>query len=271
MNIATAILSKPAWWFSAACSVLALLLIGAWLPAAEPPHIAPHAVVHAAKPHQAAAPDESAVNKDGDNKDGDNKDGDDKDGDAKEADAKDSDGWADTITARPLFTVGRRPPSAKAAGVAVADTGMPRLSGIIVTGASRRAIFMPDSGKAVVVAEGASLEDGTIRRIAIDRVFISSPKGDMVLYPSFDHNRTPPAPIVPSGATFPPQGGPMGFPQNFGNGLGAGINGAQPPMPANSDDNDDSSPPQGAPAPPIPPPPLPGGFRNPMFPRRPPQ
>jgi hypothetical protein len=62
----------------------------------------------------------------------------------------------------------------------------------------------------------------------------------------------------------------MGFPQNFGNGLGAGINGAQPPIAAgNSDDNDDAS--SQPPAQPVPPPPLPGGFRNPMFPRRPPQ
>jgi hypothetical protein len=267
VNIASAILAKPAWWFFAACAVFAAVLIGEWLPAAEPPHIARPIIAHVQKPHAAAAAD-SAGDKDSDGKDGDAKDSDAKDGDAKDADAKDSDEWADTITARPLFTVGRRPPKAKSVGVAVADSGMPRLSGIIVTGASRRAIFMPDSGKAVVVAEGANLDDATVRRIAIDRVFISGPKGDMVLYPSFDHNRTPPAPCVPSGANFPQAGGPMGFPQNFNPGFNGATSGVQPPNTGNGDDNDDSSP---QPTPPIPPPQLPGGFRNPMFPRRPPQ
>jgi hypothetical protein len=255
VSIASAILSKPAWLFSAACAVLLLVLAGEWLTAAEPPHFAPAAISHPTKSHEAASSDESA---------------DERDGDAKDSDAKGSDEWADTITERPLFTASRRPPKASASGKTVNNSGMPRLSGIIVTEASRRAIFMPEGGKAVVVAEGASMDDITIRRIAIDRVFISTPKGDEVLYPSFDGNRTPPAPFVPTGATFPPAGGPMGFPQNFGNGLGAGINGAQPPIAAgNSDDNDDAS--SQPPAQPVPPPPLPGGFRNPMFPRRPPQ
>jgi hypothetical protein len=123
---------------------------------------------------------------------------------------------------------------------------------------------MPDGGKPVVLAEGASIEDGTIRQIALDRVIVASSKGDMTLYPSFDHNRTPPAPIVPNTPLFQGVYGAGTLPQ------GLPANGPAQAADSNSDDNDDSNPPQ----PPVmrsPIPPAPGGFRNPMFPRGRPQ
>jgi len=246
MNLPQAILARPGRWFAGACAVLGLLLVSEWLPAAEAPVIVPVAISQKA-PHGAksGAADAAA------------------DADADDSD-KDSGSWAETILGRPLFALNRRPAKAHGGGARIAASGLPRLSGIIIAGASRRAIFMPDGGKPVVLAEGASIEDGTIRQIAVDRVIVASTKGDMTLYPSFDHNRTPPAPIVPNTPMFQgPYGAgtlPPGLPGN------AAVQAAD----ANSDDNDDS-PPQPPTMRPTPIPP-PGGFRGtPMFPRGRPQ
>jgi hypothetical protein len=241
MNLPQAILAKPARWFAGACAVLGLLLVWAWLPGAEAPVIAPASVAVKA-PHGKPAPDADADSEDSD---------------------KDSGSWAETILGRPLFALNRRPAKAHGGGPRIAASGLPRLSGIIIAGRSRRAIFMPDGGKPVVLAEGASIEDGTIRQIAVDRVVVASSKGDMTLYPSFDHNRTPPAPIVPTAPMFQGPYGAGTLPQGLPN------NAAAQPADANSDDNDDSTPQPPVFRGPVPPP---GGFRGtPMFPRGRPQ
>jgi hypothetical protein len=245
--------AKPAWWFAGACATLLLVLFAEWLPSGEPSGVAVRIPAQHARPHGVPA----ASGSDSDND-------------------KDTDSWAETITARPLFTIGRRPPKA-ASNRPSAASGLPRLSGIIVTRFSRRAIFMPDGGKPIVLAEGANLDEDTVRLIATDHVVLAGPKGDMTIYPSFDHNRTVPAPVLPpSGPMFRGPGGvggPNGFIPRFVNGepnpalnQSAGQGAAQN---SDDDDNDDSgSPPpafnQGRPQ-------MPGAFRNPMIPRGRPQ
>jgi hypothetical protein len=240
------LLTKPTWWFAGACAMLLLILFAEWLPAAEPYTTPLHVAAEHTGPHAAQTASDSDADSD-----------------------KDSDSWADTITARPLFSIGRRPPKV-ASNRPSAAAGLPRLSGIIVTRTSRRAIFMPDGGKPMVLAEGATLDEDTIRQIAADHVVVAGPKGDMILYPSFDRNRAVPAPVLPP--TLPPfraNIGPNGFVPAFINGQPnpAANQNAQN---ADDDDNDDSTP---RPGPPFNQgrPQMPGAFRNPMIPRGRPQ
>jgi hypothetical protein len=189
--------------------------------------------------------------------------------------ARDTAAWATTILRRPLFTTGRRPQKSAGHLAQTAATGLPRLSGIMITAGGKRAIFMPDSGKAMTLAEGAALDDYTIRRIAADRVVLHGAKGDMVLHPTYDPSHsggvgiavqnfgqpmnTPAFPPGPFNPGMAPVGmPPMGFPQ------------PQPaPPPPNSGPNggdDDNS---DAPAQPVPSPVLPQfpGIRGPFIPR----
>ena len=193
-----ALFAKPAWWFAGACAALLLILFAEWLPGGERSGMPLHAGAPHTRPHAATAASDSDSDTD-----------------------KDSDSWAQTVTARPLFSIGRRPPKIASNHPAAAG-GLPRLSGIIVTRFSRRAIFMPDSGKPVVLAEGGSIDEDTIRVIAADHVLLTGPKGDVTLYPSFDRNRTVPAPVLPPrGPVFRPgpgQGAPNGFIPQFVNG-----------------------------------------------------
>ncbi len=230
----------------AGAAALLLLVLGwEWLPGAEP-------VVIVAPPSQHAR------------------------GAASEPDsvAKDTESWAHTIVARPLFAMSRRPPKTINGHNAVAATGLPRLSGIMISAAGRRAIFMPDGGKAKTLAEGASLDDYTIRQIAADHVVLSGTKGDMVLHPVYDGSLThaggpgemgqpgfQPAQFQPPG--FNPGFRPPGFP---------GMQQPQsPPQPANASDDDDDDANPATPvmpmqAPNTAPQPFPG-FRGPFVPR----
>ena len=78
-------------------------------------------------------------------------------------------------------------------------TGCRGFRALSSTGVSRRAIFVPDGGKPMVLSEGASLDDGKISRIASDHVMFAGPRGDVTLYLAFDHNRTPSQPVLPGG------------------------------------------------------------------------
>jgi hypothetical protein len=229
MSIIARLMDKPAVPFAVACCVLATLAAAEWLPAGE---VAAPRPLTVAQIHTA----------------------DDPGGDTD----RDTAGWASTITARPLFNIGRRPPKSASHSNAVASSDLPRLSGIMITPGGRRAIFSPESGKPLVLAEGAALEDGTIRRIAADSVTIQSAKGDMVLRPSFDHNHAAGTPII-NGPAFPPNAAAFNpaFPNPaFAPGM------PQVPQPA-PDQSDDANNADGAPAQPIPRPPFPGAFRNP--------
>lgn len=196
------------------CGVLMIVLALEFLPGAPLPHVRPPPVPHAVQ-----------------------------EGDA--AEIRNTDEWADTVLARPLFAPDRKPPRQHGGPAIVAANGMPRLSGIMITPAGRRAIFMPDGGKPLVLAEGAALQDGTIARIQADRVVLNGPKGELVLRPSYDSKRAIPGlmggmtapvfqpnlPVFPN-PVFSNQGVPPGFPQ------------PQPPQPQADDTNDGPSTPQ---------------------------
>jgi hypothetical protein len=172
--------------FFGSCAVLVAILPLEWLPSAPPP------VPHATAPHPVSAS-------------------------ASTAEARDIDDLADTVLGRPLFTVGRRPPKSSGGGRMAVNTGYPRLAGIMITPFGKRAIFAPDGGKPLVLAEGGALDDATVRSIKRDRVVVTGPKGDQVLWPTYDHNRVGGGTTVP---TFPqpgfnPGGGAPGFGGQF--------------------------------------------------------
>jgi hypothetical protein len=176
--------------------------------------------------------------------------------------ARDTSGWADTILGRPLFSVSRRPPRVVRSSGSQTAIGQARLSGIMISAAGRRAIFAPDGGgKQLVLSEGASVNDTTIRRIQPDRVILAS---GAILQPTYDRNRSPAttAPFQPGLPNpgfavpgFPNPGFPNpGFPNpNFPNPAFQNPGIPQPP-PGGEDGNAGS-------------PPLPNP-RNPMIPQR---
>jgi hypothetical protein len=233
----------PLHSFAAAAAALLAIIVAEWLPSADAPPPRPAVLA----PHQAAR-DAAAT---------------------PDAPERDVGGWADTIVARPLFTIGRRPPRAKGGASNVAAADLPRLSGIMITPSGRRAIFMPEGGKPLVLAEGATLQDGTIRSIAADSVTVQSTRGDLVLRPSFDRNRVP-SPILPTAPMFQPGGG---FNPNIPN---PAFNPGVPQATNTGDDADDATPAQPVPPPGQSPmqqtiqpmqPAFPGAFRNPGLPR----
>jgi hypothetical protein len=169
--------------FFGSCAVLVAILPFEWLPAAAPPP-----VTHATAPHPVSAS-------------------------AGTAEARDIDDLADTVLGRPLFTVGRRPPKSTGGGRLSVNTGYPRLAGIMITPFGKRAIFAPDGAKPLVLAEGGALDDATVRTIKRDRVVVTGPKGDEVLWPTYDHNRVGGATTVP---TFPQPFSPVGGAPGFG-------------------------------------------------------
>jgi hypothetical protein len=126
--------------------------------------------------------------------------------------------WAATILARPLFSISRRPPRVVARGPAETAVGEARLSGIMISRYGRHAIFAPDGGgKPLVLAEGASVNDSTIRSIQADRVVLAS---GAVLHPTYDRNRSTLTTTPPFQPAMMPNFGQPGFnnpafPPNF--------------------------------------------------------
>ncbi len=103
--------------------------------------------------------------------------------------------WASAALARPLFSISRRPPRAEPGGHGTAAPGQARLAGIMITGFGRRAIFAPEGGgKQMVLAEGAAVNDSTIRAIQPGSVVLAS---GAVLRPAYDRNRVlSPSPLL---------------------------------------------------------------------------
>ena len=98
--------------------------------------------------------------------------------------------WVPSLLGRPVFSATRRPRSAPAA-VGKAALGLPRLSGVLVAGSQRRAIFAaPTGGKAIVVAEGGRVGDYAVQSIAAGSVTLLGPGGPVVLRPTFDPSAT---------------------------------------------------------------------------------
>jgi hypothetical protein len=106
--------------------------------------------------------------------------------------------WAATSLARPLFNADRRPVAA-AAGSNAADA-LPRLSGIMITQAGRRAIFAATgAGKPLVVVEGGTVGGNLVQSITLGEVVLIGPDGPHRLHLAFDQalpGATPAPPIV---------------------------------------------------------------------------
>ncbi len=112
-----------------------------------------------------------------------------------------------TILARPLFNASRRPPAVAEAGPS--STTLPRLSGIVVRGDFRRAVFEND-GKPVVLGAGGRVGPYVVRAISRIAVTVSDADGDKTLHPAplpsdqetAANAAAPTAPITP--AFLPP-------------------------------------------------------------------
>ena len=98
------------------------------------------------------------------------------------------------ILARPLFSPDRRPAASGARSI----SGLPRLSGIVITGSRKVAIFAAASGKAIVAEEGLQLGAYDVTAISDSGVTVAGPEGTMVLRPLFDP--APPAPAAKAAA-----------------------------------------------------------------------
>ena len=99
------------------------------------------------------------------------------------------DTWFREILARPLFSPDRKPPASVAHSVA----GLPRLTGIVVSGSRRIAIFASNAGgRPVVVEAGSRIGAYDVRDIADGGVTVVGPEGTTVVRPIFD----PSAPVA---------------------------------------------------------------------------
>lgn len=98
-----------------------------------------------------------------------------------------TDEWVETILARPLFNRDRKPtpPPASASGAA-ASAAKPRLTGTLVGGGERKAIFAGEGGKPVVVGVGGTIGVFTVDAIEPGLVTLTGPDGTEPLRPSFD-------------------------------------------------------------------------------------
>ena len=110
--------------------------------------------------------------------------------------------YARIVLARPLFTKDRRPPSGATGAAAVADETLPRLSGIVIAAAYRRAIF-DGNGRPKAYREGDRVGRYTILAIGKQQVTLAGPDGEQAIGLSFGANRptaltTPPVPPGPS-------------------------------------------------------------------------
>ena len=118
-------------------------------------------------------------------------------------------GWAATALARPLFNPDRRPvapPPAAAAATAPAE--LPRLSGVMVTPAGRRAIFAgPANGRPVTVAEGQRIGLFLVNKIETGAVTLLGPDGPRRITPHFatgaEATSIAPQPAAPATAGGP--------------------------------------------------------------------
>ena len=90
--------------------------------------------------------------------------------------------FVETILGRPLFRVGRRPPSPDG----VPTELLPRLSAILVSPNSKRLIFSSAAGgKPIVVAEGDHIGLYVVGSIVAGQAVIWGPEGSRIIWPSF--------------------------------------------------------------------------------------
>ncbi|MDR3529054.1 MAG: hypothetical protein P4L90_00655 [Rhodopila sp.] len=106
------------------------------------------------------------------------------------------DGLLGEILARPVFSPDRRPVASSARGA----SGLSRLTGIVVTGSQKIAIFAaPSGGRSIAAEEGAHVGAYEVREITSAGVTVSGPDGTAVITPIFDPAAPPPAkPTLPA-------------------------------------------------------------------------
>jgi hypothetical protein len=106
------------------------------------------------------------------------------------------DGILRDILARPVFSPGRRPLASNAR----VTNGLPRLTGIVVTGSQRTAIFAaPAAGRPITAEEGGHVGAYEVVEITRAGVTVSGPDGTKVITPIFDPAAPPPAkPTLPA-------------------------------------------------------------------------
>jgi len=93
----------------------------------------------------------------------------------------------DGILARPLFSSTRRPAADAPSGPAPSPASLPRLTGIMVHGVARSAIFAATGGgRPVVVQAGGQVGGYTVQSIDAGQVTLGGPGGSQVLRPTFD-------------------------------------------------------------------------------------
>lgn len=115
---------------------------------------------------------------------------------------------ADTLLARPLFSQTRRLPNAagSAAAPVAAATPLPRMTGILIDGPRRSALFATPGtpgGRPIIVAEGGRIGLFTIVSIEPQQVIVIGPEGRRTVRTSFDATLQPPAAPQPVGLGAP--------------------------------------------------------------------
>jgi hypothetical protein len=88
--------------------------------------------------------------------------------------------WLNEIMARPLFSPTRRP-------VETTVSGLPRLTGIVVAGSERVAIFAaPGNQNPIVAHSGARVGAYEVQTIGDEGVTVAGPGGTTLIRPIFD-------------------------------------------------------------------------------------
>jgi hypothetical protein len=104
----------------------------------------------------------------------------------------DIDGSLSDILARPVFSPDRRPIGPGPRSI----VGLSRLTGIVVMGSRKVAIFAaPSGGKPVIAEEGSRINAYEVKSISDSGVTVVGPEGTTVMTPLFDP--TPPSVPVP--------------------------------------------------------------------------
>jgi hypothetical protein len=92
------------------------------------------------------------------------------------------------ILARPIFNPDRRPIGSTTRSL----TGLSRLTGIVVTGTSKIAIFAgPSGGKPIIAEEGSRVNAFEVTSISRAGVTVVGPGGTTVMTPVFDPSPPP--------------------------------------------------------------------------------
>lgn len=91
-------------------------------------------------------------------------------------------GWVATALARPLFSPDRRP---SAVAATAGPSGLPRLTGTLVSPSERSAIFAAVGHIPIVVHEGGRIDAYTVMSIEAGLVRLRGPDGMRILHPTF--------------------------------------------------------------------------------------